>query len=57
MSANYLPAIEGRAYCGCGCGYRTSHLAINQSCHPGFGAVTLLRDGDAHYDKPIGKTL
>ncbi len=49
MSANYLPAIEGRAYCSCGCGYRVSHLALNQPCHPGFGCVRLIRDGETVY--------
>lgn len=53
MSAvEFLPGIEGRAYCGCGCGYRTMHLDLSASPHPGFGAVRLERDGTTVYPWP-----
>lgn len=48
----FLPPIEGKAYCGCGCGRRASHARMSEHPHPGFGAVTFTRDG--HYG---GSTL
>lgn len=44
---SYLPPIEGKAYCGCGCGRRASHAKMSDNPHPGFGCVTLLRDGES----------
>lgn len=35
-----LPPITGKAYCGCGCGLRTSHAAMTDIPHPGFGGVS-----------------
>jgi hypothetical protein len=47
MNATFLPPIEGKAYCGCGCGARASHAPLNAVVHPGFGGVAFSRDG--HY--------
>ena len=47
-----LPPIKGKAYCGCGCGYRESHALMNDHPHPGFGGVALLRDGEYVYPWP-----
>jgi hypothetical protein len=43
----FLPPIEGKAYCGCGCGARASHAPLTATVHPGFGGVSFSRDG--HY--------
>ena len=47
-----LPPIEGKAYCGCGCGRRASHAHMADRPHPGFGGVGLLRDGEFIYPWP-----
>lgn len=46
MSVEFEKPIEGKAYCGCGCGKRDSHAPMGGLTHPGFGAVYLRRDGE-----------
>ena len=39
----YLTPIKGKAYCGCGCGYRETHALLTDVPHPGFGGVTVTK--------------
>lgn len=53
--SGYLTPIKGKAYCGCGCGYREDHALMSSHPHPGFGGFSIMRDGEHVY--PWGEDI
>lgn len=55
--SSFLPPIEGKAYCGCGCGARASHAPLEACVHPGLGAVSFTKGDEGLPDLAEGASF
>ena len=56
-NVSYLTPIQGKAYCGCGCGARATHAPMDGMPHPGFGGVSFVKDGEGVAELHEGATF